>query len=120
MCLEIRTDQSGEENSMRLNGLRLFGAAMLALVCALLLKAQDNRATLLGTVTDPTGAVVPRGKVTAINRETGVVNTTEANGEGNWMIPYLPPGVYDLRVEQSGFKTFQRGPIELRVNDRTR
>jgi len=105
---------------MRNNCVRFFGTAMLVLVCALLLDAQDNRATLLGTVTDPTGAVVPRGKVTATNRDTGVANATEANGEGNWMIPYLPPGVYDLRVEQSGFKTFQRGPIELRVNDRTR
>ena len=52
---------------MRPNRLRLFGAAMLALVCALLLNAQDNRATVLGTVTDPTGAVVPRARVTAIS-----------------------------------------------------
>ena len=93
---------------MRINGLIFFGAATLTLVCALLLNAQDNRATVLGTVTDPTGAVVPRARVTATNRDTSVSNATEANGEGNWMIPYLPPGVYDLRVEQSGFKTFQR------------
>jgi len=105
---------------MRLDGLRLFGAAMLALACALLLNAQDNRPSLLGTVTDPTGAVVPGSKITATNRDTGVANATLSNAEGNWTIPYLAPGVYDLRVEQSGFKTFQRGPIELRVNDRTR
>src|SRR5262249_24118197 len=105
---------------MRITSVKIFSAIALAFVCAFLLDAQDNRGTLLGTVTDPTGAVVPRSKVTAINRETGVSNATEANGEGSWAIPYLPPGVYDLPVEQSGFKTLQRGPIELRVNDRTR
>ena len=93
---------------------------MLVLACASLLNAQEYRATLLGRVTDSSEAVVPGAKVTATNRDTGVANASEANGEGNWMIPYLLPGVYELRVEQSGFKSFQRGPIELRVNDRMR
>ena len=101
--------------------MRLASTAILPGLClAAVSFAQESTARLLGTITDPTGAVVAGGKITATNRDTGVVNATEANGEGNWIIPYLPPGVYDLRVEQSGFKTFQRGPIELRVNDRTR
>ncbi|MBI4875877.1 MAG: carboxypeptidase regulatory-like domain-containing protein [Acidobacteria bacterium] len=82
--------------------------------------AQEYRATLLGVVTDPTGAAVRGARVTVTNVETAVRATTEANAEGNYLVPYLLPGTYRLRVEHPGFKTFERGPIELRVNDRTR
>ena len=96
--------------------LAIVGLALFAGV----LCAQEYRATVVGTVADPTGAVVPTAKVTAINTETGVASSTESGADGDFVIPFLVPGVYSLRVEKPGFKTTDRGPIELRVNDRTR
>ncbi|MEK7405265.1 MAG: carboxypeptidase regulatory-like domain-containing protein [Acidobacteriota bacterium] len=82
--------------------------------------AQDARATLLGVITDPSGAVVVGAKAVVVNTTTGVRSTTESNSEGNYLVPYLAPGVYRLRVEHPGFRAFERGPIELRASDRTR
>jgi hypothetical protein len=74
----------------------------------------------VGTITDPTGAAAADARVTAMNRETGIAAAARANAEGNYVIPFLLPGTYTLKVEHAGFKTLERGPIELRVNDRTR
>ncbi len=82
--------------------------------------AQEYRATLLGVITDPSGAAVAGAKATATNIDTEVRAHTEANAEGYYVIPFLLPGKYRLRVEHDGFKSHERGPIELRVNDRTR
>ncbi len=82
--------------------------------------AQEFRATLLGSVTDPSGAGVPGAKVIAVNIETSVRSSTETDGEGNYLLAFLAPGRYRLRVEHSGFMAHERSPIELRVSDRVR
>jgi len=84
------------------------------------LGAQEYRATITGTVTDPSGAAMPEAKVTATNIETAVTSSTVTAADGDYVIPFLAPGNYTLRVEKTGFKTMDRGPFELRVNDRTR
>jgi len=84
------------------------------------LGAQEYRATLLVTVSDPSGAAVPQASVAATNVETGVVIKSQTNAEGRCMIPYLLPGVYRVSVQHTGFKTTERGPVQLRVNDQTR
>jgi len=78
---------------------------------------QESRATLLGTVTDPTGGVVPAAKVEVTNSATGLVTSVETNSAGNYRIPYLSPGSYTLNVTVAGFKTYSRSGIELRVAD---
>src|ERR1700735_1410382 len=93
--------------------------AALALIAGIL-SAQEYRATLVGTVVDPSGAAVPQAKVTAVNTETGVPSSTESGADGDYVIPFLVPGHYSLRVEKAGFKTTDHGPIELSVNDRRR
>ena len=95
-------------------------AALLFISCAAVVGAQEFRATMIGLVTDSSGAVVAGAKVTVTNLDTSVKSATEANNEGNYVVPFLAPGNYRLRVEHPGFKSFERGPIELRVNDRVR
>ena len=81
---------------------------------------QEYRATLLGRVLDPSGLAVPGAKVSVTNIATNVRTATDTNAEGNYTIPYLQPGNYHLRVESAGFKAVERGPIELRLDQRAR
>jgi hypothetical protein len=92
----------------------------IVLLAACTLSAQEYRATILGTLTDPTGASVPGARVTITNIETHVSSSTETGTDGNYVIPFLVPGSYSLRLEKEGFKTTDRSPIELHVNDRSR
>ena len=76
------------------------------LLAALNLSAQTFRGTILGTVTDPSGAVVAGAKVRVKNTGTGLERVTETSGDGSYSIPELPIGSYDVTVTQSGFQTF--------------
>jgi hypothetical protein len=74
--------------------------------------AQSDRGTITGTVVDPTAAVVPGAKIMAKNTETGVVSQATATETGNFTLPSLPAGTYDVSVEASGFKkTTQPGVV---------
>jgi hypothetical protein len=79
---------------------------------------QESRATVIGRVTDPTGAVVPGANVRAINLATNSGASSVTNQSGSFEIPYLAPGMYRVTVTLAGFKTAVRDQIELRVNDR--
>jgi len=71
---------------------------------------------IAGTVTDPTGGVVPNAKVTVTSVGTNSVRTTVTNPEGNYTVWQLTPGDYRVRVEASGFRAEERGPISLIVS----
>src|SRR2546425_8010686 len=83
------------------------GRMVLAFVvlAAVSLMAQTFRGTILGTVTDPSGAVVTGAKVTAKNVNTGLERTTQTSADGSYSIPELPIGTYTVTVSQSGFQT---------------
>ena len=68
----------------------------------------------MGRVADGSGAVVPGVSVVIKNQATGVGTSVESNEQGNYLAPYLIPGVYQLSAERSGFKRFLREGIELR------
>src|SRR5262252_1156702 len=76
------------------------------LLVAVNLSAQTFRGTILGTVTDASGAVVAGAKVTVKNSGTGLARTTETSGDGSYSVPELPIGTYNVTVSQSGFQTF--------------
>jgi hypothetical protein len=67
--------------------------------------AQTFRGTILGTVTDPQGAVVSGAKVTVHNVNTGLERTTQTSADGSYAVPELPIGTYTVAVNQSGFQT---------------
>jgi outer membrane receptor protein involved in Fe transport len=79
---------------------------VFVLLATLNLAAQTFRGTILGTVTDPTGAVVAGAKVTVKNTGTGLERATETSGDGSYSLPELPIGTYDVTVTQGGFQTF--------------
>ncbi len=75
------------------------------LLAAATLSAQTFRGTILGTVTDPSGAVIAGAKVTAKNTGTGLERSTETSADGSYSLPELPIGTYSVTVTQSGFQT---------------
>jgi hypothetical protein len=79
--------------------------------------AQESRATLSGRVVDPTDAVVVGVKVEAHNTQTGVAASTVSNDSGKFVLPFLIPGNYRISAAATGFKSYTRNDIELRVND---
>jgi hypothetical protein len=91
---------------------------LLAGLAIHLLPAQESRATIIGRVTDPTGAVVIGAKVHAVNVNTNTGASSVVNDQGNYEIPYLLPGLYRVEIEMKGFKKAVRDGIELRVADR--
>ena len=76
------------------------------LLAAVSLSAQTFRGTILGTVTDPSGAVVAGAKVSVKNTGTGLERSTETSGDGSYSLPELPIGTYNVTVTQQGFQTF--------------
>jgi hypothetical protein len=82
--------------------------------------SQAVNATLLGTVTDVSGAIVPNAKVLVTEVNTGVSRSGQSNESGNYTFPDMPPGQYSVTVESSGFKKETRKDITLTVNSSTR
>ena len=95
-------------------------AASFLLCFPLAYSQSTGSATLLGTLTDPTGAVIAAAKVTAVNTATQFVSETVTTQEGSYYVPYLSPGTYRMTIEAAGFKTYVRDGIVLRTNESPR
>ena len=76
--------------------------------------------TILGVVTDETGAVVPRATASVTNEKTGIERTAETNEQGVYRVLALLPGIYTVQVDANGFKRGQQKGVELRVNESLR
>ena len=99
--------------------IRVLGGVMLLFAWAVTSPAQ-TQGEITGLVTDPSGAVVSGASVTVTNKATGAARKVTTNSEGIYLFPSLPPGLYELRVEQSGFKTSQLNDIKLEVQQTAR
>lgn len=73
--------------------------------------AQSDRGTITGTISDPAGAVISAAQVEARNIETGAPYQTASTATGNYTIPQLPAGTYEMSVSVPGFKKFVRQDI---------
>ncbi len=82
--------------------------------------AQSFTGTILGSVTDSSGAVAPGATVVIVNRSTNAANTVRSDASGNYVAPLLPPGQYSVQVEMAGFKKFLREGITLQVQQQAR
>ncbi|HUL51412.1 MAG TPA: carboxypeptidase-like regulatory domain-containing protein, partial [Candidatus Nitrosotalea sp.] len=79
---------------------------------------QDTRGTIFGRITDPSGGVLLGATVRAINSQTGVALESRSNEAGNYSIPFVVPGTYDISAQLPGFKSLERKGIEVHVADR--
>ncbi|HKW25014.1 MAG TPA: carboxypeptidase-like regulatory domain-containing protein, partial [Terriglobales bacterium] len=86
------------------------------LLAATGLMAQTFRGTILGTVTDPSGAVISGAKVTVHNAATGLDRSTQTSADGTYSIPELPIGSYTVTVSQPGFQTFTVRDVPVNVS----
>lgn len=82
------------------------------------LAAQE--ATIVGTVTDQTGALVPKATVTIANTQTGAIRTSVTNNVGQYVAFGLPIGTYDVKAESQGFEVEKSPGVVLNANDRVR
>ncbi len=97
------------------NSWQVITLVLISLCCLVPSASAQVRGTFTGSVTDPTGAVIPGATVTATNEGTGVVTARPTNGEGLYTIPDLQPGYYTVRAEAQGFKIIINAHIELTV-----
>src|SRR5437867_5997114 len=75
----------------------------------------QNFGEITGAVSDSTGAVITGAAVTVMSTATNQVRRVTTNETGNYSVPFLVPGLYDVRVENSGFKVATRKGVNLQV-----
>ena len=90
-------------------------AMVMLLAASAGLSAQTTGATLLGTIVDDQGAVLPGVTVTVKNTETGWNRVTTTDQRGYYRAAALPPGAYDMTVEMSGFNKEVRSGMVLTI-----
>src|ERR1700674_2926171 len=98
----------------RLSMAVLLGTILLGV--SLPIVGQAVNATLLGTVTDSSGAAVANVRVTITETNTGISRASQTNDSGNYVFTDLPPGTYSVTAEQSGFKRASRAGVDVIVN----
>jgi len=81
---------------------------------------QEVSAGITGRISDPSGAAIVGAKVTARDLDRETVWPTETNAEGIFALPRIPAGIYEVRVEASGFRPAVRPRLELEINQRVR
>ena len=82
---------------------------------------QETTGTILGTVTDSSGAVLPGAAVTITNTDkNAVIRKLNSSKDGSFVAPLLPIGHYSVTVEAKGFKAVTRSNIELNIRDQYR
>ncbi len=123
-CRSLNTEEfatpatAGLAKLWRLSMAVLLGAILFGFSAPVM--GQAVNATLLGTVTDASGAAVSNAKVTITETNTGITHTSQTNDSGNYVFPDLPPGRYTVIAEQSGFKRESRAGIDVIVNSTER
>src|SRR5262245_36026197 len=88
------------------------------LIAACPMMAQEYRSTISGLVADSQGAGLPRAVVTLSDNSTGARFRTDTGDTGQYSIPLVPPGRYDLAVEAPAFKRYAREGITVSTNQR--
>ena len=87
------------------------------LTTATLLSAQEFRGTFSGSVTDAQGAAIPKAKIVAIETRTNTKANAVSEATGEYTIPFLAPGIYNISAEAAGFKKYTQQGITLSAGE---
>src|SRR3984893_15171598 len=93
----------------------VLGTILGVLVFSLALVAQGDFGRILGTVTDPSGAVISGAMVSITDAQRGLARTLTTDQAGEYNAPTLIPSTYTVRVEANGFQTLNRENVVLEV-----
>ena len=99
---------------------RLVLALCLACLVAWPALAVGPTGTIVGTVADPSEAVIPKAQVTVRNQGTNATREVQTNGDGDFSVPLLPPGVYEVSAEKAGFRRSVYSDVNLNVDQTVR
>ena len=103
-----------------MKGLRSISILALCILSAAPLYSQAVNATIVGSITDSSGAVVSGAKVTITETNTGIVHPLTANDSGTFTLPDIPAGTYSVAADHPGFKKEERRNIQVLTNSTTR
>ncbi len=95
---------------------RIIAGLTVGFLFAFGLLAQEFRSTITGQITDPSGAVVPKATVTAVNSESGQKYTVTTTDKGAYYIPYVLPGTYSVTASAPGFRTKRQENVLLQAS----
>jgi carboxypeptidase family protein len=101
---------------MKMSFIRMWVGSLIAvLLCVATGAAQTVTGAVTGTVTDPSGAVIPGATVVAINMATSVQTAAKTNGGGVYSIRFLPIGNYQVEVSAKGFNKVTLPQVKLDI-----
>jgi hypothetical protein len=95
---------------------RILPSVVVILFAGLVLHAQQETASLRGSVTDPSGARIVKAQISAVQIETGFIRQIETDNQGDYLLVLLPIGHYRLEAIAPGFKKYVQEGITLSVN----
>jgi hypothetical protein len=101
------------------DGLRLLRNALLLLVVGVSSSYAQGRGTVVGTVSDSSGAMLPGATIVLRQTATGAMRAVVAGSDGTFVVPSLPPASYSLTAEAPGFKKYEREGIVLLADQST-
>lgn len=84
------------------------------------LHGQGTAGSIVGTVKDSSGAIVAGAPVTVRNQATNALRKVQTNADGDYSVPLLPPGVYEVQVQQPGFRNSVSSNVGIEVNQTVR
>src|SRR5262245_16291357 len=97
-----------------------YSAFFLCCVSSVAFSQVRDTGSIFGTITDSQGALIPGVTVTVTSAGTGLNRAIESDSSGGFLFPLLPVGSYNLSVEHSGFRKYERRGILLQTNENVR
>ena len=97
---------------------RVLALTLMIVTCAAMALGQVTSGTIFGTVKDPSGAIVSGANVTVSNPATGTSRVVKSGDSGDFVVPNLLPGTYNIAVEAQGFKKTEKTNVVLSAADK--